>query len=289
MPIRLPPASDRPSRPGRPGERGPQQLREAIEEEIATGRLPPGVRLDETELAARFGVSRTPVREALRLLVGEGLLENRRHRGSVVAQLTPHRLVEMFEVMAELEAMCARLAARRMTDGELATLQASHDACRVAARARDSDAYFYANEEFHFAIYAGSHNTFLAEQAAGLQRKLRPYRRLQLRVRDRLRRSFEEHQGIVDALRAGDGTAAADRLRHHVVVQNERFADLMASLTGLAGEATTPPPAPPMPAKRAARRGSAAGASAKTADATARARRPAQSTPALKSRTRSPD
>jgi len=207
-----------------------QHLREAIEEEIATGVLLPGVRLDEAELAARYGVSRTPVREALRVLVGEGLIETRPHRGSVVARITPQRLVEMFEVMAEIEAMCARLAARRMTVPELAALQAAHEACRDAARADDSDAYFYANEGFHYAIYAGSHNLFLAEQAAALQRKLRPYRRLQLRVRGRVRHSFAEHQAIVDALAAGDAETAAARVQRHVVVQNERFADLVASL-----------------------------------------------------------
>ena len=90
-----------------------ERLRESIEEEIATGRLPPGSRLDEVDLAARFGVSRTPVREALNLLLGEGLIESGLRRGAVVAQITPQRLLEMFEVMAELEAMCARLAVRR--------------------------------------------------------------------------------------------------------------------------------------------------------------------------------
>ena len=215
-----------------------ERLRESIEEEIATGRLVPGSRLDEVELATRFGVSRTPIREALNLLQGEGLIESAPRRGAVVAQISPQRLVEMFEVMAELEAMCARLAARRMSDAELDALQEAHEACRGAALANDSDAYFYANEKFHYAIYAGSHNAFLAEQASYLQRKLRPYRRLQLRVRHRTSRSFEEHQGIVDALRAGDAETVARNIRNHVVVQGERFADLVASLSQMT------PPAP---------------------------------------------
>ena len=181
-----------------------ERLREAIEEEIATGKLLPGHHLDEVELATRFGVSRTPIREALNLLLGEGLIENRPRRGSVVAHISPQRLVEMFEVMAELEAMCAQLASRRMTDEELAAIEAAHEAGRGAASAADPDAYFYANERFHYALYAASHNSFLFEEAAALQRKLRPYRRLQLRVRHRMQRSFEEHQAIVDALRAGD-------------------------------------------------------------------------------------
>jgi DNA-binding GntR family transcriptional regulator len=207
-----------------------ERLRESIEEDIATGRLLPGTRLDEVELATRFGVSRTPIREALRLLLGEGLVETRPQRGAVVAQVTPQRLIEMFEVMAELEGMCVRLAARRFTDAELADIEAAHEACRGSAVARDADAYFYANERFHYALYAASHNTYLFEQAAALQRKLRPYRRLQLRVRNRPQRSFEEHQAILDALRAGDADTAVQAIRAHVVVQGERFGDLIASL-----------------------------------------------------------
>jgi DNA-binding GntR family transcriptional regulator len=218
-----------------------ERLRESIEEEIATGKLLPGSHLDEVELATRFGVSRTPIREALNLLLGEGLVESRPRRGAVVAQITPHRLIEMFEVMAELEAMCARLAARRASEADLAALDAAHEECRTAAAAHDTDAYFYANERFHFAIYGASHNGFLFEQASSLQRKLRPYRRLQLRVRHRLQRSFEEHQAILDALHAGQAEAAMGHVRNHVVVQGERFADLVASLSQM----TAPPAAPP--------------------------------------------
>lgn len=216
-----------------------EQLREAIEEEIATGVLLPGTHLDEVELARRFGVSRTPIREALSLLLGEGLIENRPRRGAVVTQLSPLRLVEMFEVMAELEAMCARLASRRITEAELAAMDSAHEACREAAQGADTDAYFYANERFHYALYTASHNTFLAEQATGLQRKLRPYRRLQLRVRHRLLGSFTEHQAILDALRAGNTEAAVRSVRDHVLVQGERFADLIASLNRLAEPAAS--------------------------------------------------
>ena len=217
-----------------------ERLRESIEEEIATGKLLPGTHLDEVELATRFGVSRTPIREALSLLLGEGLVENRPRRGTVVAQASPQRLVEMFEVMAELEAMCARLAARRISDAEMQALEAVHERCRAAAGQRDPDAYFYANEEFHRAIYAASHNAFLGDQAQALQRKLRPYRRLQLRVRNRVLRSFEEHESIVDALRAGDGERAVTAVRAHVIVQGERFADLLAGMQQLEREPEPP-------------------------------------------------
>lgn len=207
-----------------------EQLREAIEEEVATGRLKPGTHLDEQELAERFGVSRTPIRETLSLLAGEGLVEIRPRRGAVVATLSPQRLVEMFEVMAELEAMCARLAARRAKDSELSRLQDLHTRCAQAAQDQDPDAYFYANEDFHQAIYAASHNDYLTEQAGALQRKLRPYRRLQLRVRNRMQRSLQEHAGVLESIRAADPEQAALQLRNHVVVQGDRFADLLAEM-----------------------------------------------------------
>jgi DNA-binding GntR family transcriptional regulator len=212
-------------------------LRDAIEDLIATGCLRPGDHLDETELATRFGVSRTPIREALIQLASMGLVMIRPRRGAVVAEVAPEQLVEMFEVMAELEAMCGRLAARRMSSKDHAVLQSAHDACRDACAAGDADAYYYKNEQFHDAIYAGSHNTFLAEQARALHRRLRPYRRLQLRVRNRLPTSLGEHEAVVNAIRAGDGDLTADLLRQHVLVQGQRFADLIASLSQLATRA----------------------------------------------------
>jgi DNA-binding GntR family transcriptional regulator len=207
-----------------------EQLVEMIEERIATGAYPPGMRLDETELASGFGVSRTPIREALIQLSSSGLIEIRPRRGAIVAEIGPHRLCEMFEVMAELEAMCGRLAARRITEPEQQALAAAHRACEDARAASDPDTYYRLNEQFHHLIYAASHNGFLAEQAAALHRRLKPYRRLQLRVRDRMSTSFAEHAGIFDAIIAGDGELAAERLRAHIVVQGERFADLVASM-----------------------------------------------------------
>jgi len=209
-------------------------VRERLEEMIAVGKLAPGTRLDETELATVFGVSRTPVREALIQLASMGLVVIRPRRGAVVAELGPQQLVEMFEVMSEFEAMCGRLAARRMSPAEHAALIAAHLACESARDARDPDAYYMLNEDFHEQIYQGSHNTFLAEQARALRRRLRPYRRLQLRVRDRIAASYDEHEAVVQAIVAGKGEQTAALLREHIMVQGERFADLIASLPQLA-------------------------------------------------------
>lgn len=212
-------------------------LREKIEEQIATGKLPPGSTLDEAALVEAHGVSRTPVREALIQLAAEGLIEMRPRHGAVVTSIGPGRLIEMFEVMAELESMCGRLAARRMSVGEHKMLAKAHEDCEKARAAQDPDAYFYANEQFHAAIYAGSHNQFLSEQAQQLHRRLRPYRRLQLRVRDRMGSSYTEHAAIVQAITSGDSQAASVALHGHIVVQGERFGDLLASLEELTASA----------------------------------------------------
>jgi DNA-binding GntR family transcriptional regulator len=210
-----------------------EQLCEKIEEQIATGELQPGSFLDEATLVEKFGVSRTPVREALIQLAAEGLIEIRPRRGAVVTSLSPARLMEMFEVMAELEAMCGRLAARRMNDWQRKDMLAAHEACEEARAKDDSDAYFYHNEKFHSAIYIGSQNAFLMEQANQLERRLRPYRRLQLRVRNRMNVSFNEHLQVIDAITKGDEDAAEKALRRHVMVQGERFADLLATISAM--------------------------------------------------------
>ena len=207
-----------------------ERLGELIEERIVTGVYPPGTRLDEQELANTFGVSRTPVREALIQLASIGLIEIRPRRGATVPEIGADRVCEMFEVMAELEAMCGRLAARRITPAEQAALMEAHLACEAARDANAPDEYYQLNEVFHRRIYEASHNGFLVEQATMLHRRLRPYRRLQLRVRNRMATSFNEHQSIVDAIARGDSEQAESRLRAHVTVQGERFADLVATL-----------------------------------------------------------
>ena len=207
-----------------------QRLRDEIENGIVTNQYSPGERLDEMQLAKRFGVSRTPVREALMQLSAIGLIEIRARRGAVVIDPAPHRIYEMFEVMAELEGMAGSLAARRHTDDDRTQLLAAHAKCEQSADADDSDTYYYDNERFHQAVYAASHSSFLIEQCAALHRRLRPYRRLQLRVRNRMKTSFSEHAGIIDAILSGEADMARTLLRQHIAVQGDRFSDLVATL-----------------------------------------------------------
>lgn len=207
------------------------KLRDEIENGIVAGEFEPGERLDETQLAARFGVSRTPIREALMQLSAIGFVEIRPRRGAVVADPAPQRVFEMFEVMAELEGMAGALAARRHTEEDRHALLAAHEKCREALLSEDTDRYYYENEVFHRAIYAASGSDFLEEQCVAMHRRLRPYRRLQLRVRNRMKVSFKEHGEVIDAILAGDAEQARILLRGHVAVQGDRFGDLVANLS----------------------------------------------------------
>lgn len=211
------------------GEQTPR-LREALEDDIASGRLRPGQKLDEVGLAERFGVSRTPIREALIQLSASGLIEIRPRRGAFVALLGPRELLESFELMAELEAACARLAAQRMGAADRATLAGALAACGAAVASGDACAYYSANAAFHGAIYAATGNRVIHGEALRLQRALQPYRRLQLHVPRRMETSLAEHEAIMAALSAGDGMEAAERMRAHVLVQGERFMALLAAL-----------------------------------------------------------
>lgn len=211
-------------------ERTADRIRETLEQAILTGEFKDGARLDEVRLCTRFGVSRTPVREALHQLAASGLLEMKPRRGAFVRVPGFVEVVEMFEVMGELESMCGRLAAKRISDSQLQAFSLACGICEQAEAAGDSDAYYRENETFHQILYAASGNGFLQSQALQLQKRLQPFRRLQLRVRGRIRQSLDEHRLILKAVEDGDGETAGSLLRQHVTVQGEKFFDLMRGL-----------------------------------------------------------
>lgn len=206
-------------------------IADEIEGLIFDGTFKDGDRLDEVQLAERFSVSRTPIREALQRVALSGLVEQIRNRGVFVRQPGPVELIEMFEVMAELEAVCARLAASRISDAALEELNATNESCNRAVAGQEADRYYHENERFHALIYREAGNRFLEQECLRLQRRLQPFRRVQLRLRGRLRQSMSEHEAIVAALESGDGDSAAEVIRRHVAVQGEKFHRLMASLT----------------------------------------------------------
>ncbi|MGL9622961.1 GntR family transcriptional regulator [Bradyrhizobium sp. U531] len=193
------------------------RIRNALTDEIASGALVAGSALEEQQLADRFGASRTPVREALRQLVVSGLVEVRGRRGLVVARMTPERIMDMFETSAEVEAMCVRLATYRMTPLERSHLMELHEDSRAMVEANDVNAYDGFNRHFHEGIYRATHNSFLSEQAQDVRSRLSAFRRTQLRQGDRIHKSREEHEAIMQAIAEGDGDAASRRMRAHML------------------------------------------------------------------------
>jgi DNA-binding GntR family transcriptional regulator len=193
-----------------------EELRLQLADEIVRGALAPGAPLDETDIARRFNVSRTPVREALRQLAASGLVEARPHRGAVVARPTLDGLNEMFEAMAELEALCAGLAAERMPAVERARLEAIHDELRVLSHAGNPERFHEVNERFHNAIYAGSQNDYIAEITLATRVRVQPFRRAQFRNLGRLAKSHAEHDRVVVAIMRGDRNGAASAMRAHI-------------------------------------------------------------------------
>ena len=200
-----------------------EELRLQLADEIVRGVLPPGGALDETELARRFGVSRTPVREAIRQLAASGLVEARAHRGAVVARPTEERIVGMFEAMAELEALCAGLAAERMTGAERRGLEAAHDALRLLVHSGDPQRYHDLNEAFHGVIYAGAHNDYLAEMTLTTRARVQPFRRAQFRNLGRLAKSHIEHDRVVQAILRGEQSVAASAMYAHIVTVRDEY------------------------------------------------------------------
>ena len=206
------------------------KIADQLEGLIFDGTFSAGERLDEVQLAKRFSVSRTPIREAFQRLAQSGLVQQVPRRGVFVRQPGPVELIEMFEVMAELEAVCARLAATRISDDALRDLHDTNARCNAAVAAQDADRYYRENERFHAIIYRQSGNSFLEQECLRLHRRLQPFRRVQLRLRGRLKQSMSEHEAIVATLENADGEAAAAAIRNHVAVQGEKFHHLVASL-----------------------------------------------------------
>ncbi len=192
------------------------RIRSALSDDILSGRIEAGTRLDEVALADQFEVSRTPVREALKQLISTGLVEHRHRRGVFVTEIPSERLAEMFEYAAEMEALCARMASINMKQAEREALLAIHLDSHAHVLSGNVDAYEAANIKLHEALFEGAHNHFLAEAVMLARAKVTPYRRAQFRIKDRLQTSFTEHGEIVKAVLKGQSDLAAQLLREHV-------------------------------------------------------------------------
>lgn len=198
-----------------------------LEHEILHGERAPGDRLDERQLASQYGVSRTPVREALQRLAASGLAVARGRQGLQVAQLSVTGLLDAFSVVAELEGLAAAQAARRILPAQLQTLKAAHEAAAVAAENDDIDAFYKANLDFHDAIAAGSQNDVLKDELRRLTIKTTPYRRVITSQPGRMKSSVPEHLAILEAIAAGKPADATKAMRSHVNVLGDGLTDFL--------------------------------------------------------------
>ena len=188
-----------------------------LADQILTGELAPGERIEEKRVTEQFGVSRTPVRDALRQLAATGLVAIQPHRGVTVVDLEVEQLSDMFEAQAEIEGLCAGLSAQRMSSIERRKLQLVAQGSESAVTSGDQALYSDANEHFHHLIYAGSHNETLEQIAVNLWNRVAPFRRSVFFQRGkRMEKSFDEHSGIVEAIVAGDEAAARRAMREHI-------------------------------------------------------------------------
>lgn len=193
-----------------------ESVRRELARRIVAGRLLPGTALDERQLAAEFGVSRTPVREALRVLASSGLVEHRAHKKAVVTRPDQQTLAGMFTVMGYLEGLCAGLSALAMTPARRRSLEALHVEMAALVRDGDTTSYTAANERFHNAIYDGPQNAYLAEITRNTRLRLQPFRQAQFAQLGRLAASHAEHTMVVEAIVRGDRTAAEGAMRDHI-------------------------------------------------------------------------
>ncbi len=208
------------------------RIADALEGLIFDGTFADGDRLDEVQLASRFEVSRTPIREALQRLSQSGLVEQIPRRGVFVRQPGPVELIEMFQVMAELEGLCARLAARRMSAAERKELLRIHKASGKRMSDDDFEGFFEDNNDFHEVIFVASKNRFLQQESRSLRNRVNPYRRYITYLPGRMTKSYNEHEQIIAAIDRGDGDEAQRLMRDHVNLLGEMVADFIASLSG---------------------------------------------------------
>ncbi|GAA4429689.1 GntR family transcriptional regulator [Acidovorax lacteus] len=197
-----------------------------LREEIFAGQLVPGSFLDEAVLCERLAISRTPLREALKVLVAEGLLRHEPRRGCFVAQVTERDLDEIFPVIALLEGRAAFEATRNAGAADVAALQALHDRLQEHAAASRIPEYYEANHSIHEAFITLADNRWLAQVIGDLRKILRLARLQQLHAPGRLQQSLAEHLAVFAALRAGDSLAAEQAMRTHLLHQREALRDI---------------------------------------------------------------
>lgn len=205
-----------------------EQVRLATEDGIFSGKYLPGDPLDERALMKHFGVSRTPVREAILQLSAQGLVRVVPRSGTYVARMSIKELLAMFELLSELEGACAKLASRRMSAEERQQLVETLEESRACVAEHDAEKYEEANSRFHELLYAGCLNKYLCEQILTIRRRTQIYRQAHFQDPRRIEKSWKDHRRVVDAILAGDENAACRAMIDHIAIGGQEFAEFIA-------------------------------------------------------------
>jgi DNA-binding GntR family transcriptional regulator len=193
-------------------EQAAQRLRQMLVE----GRIAPGAKLNERELSERLNVSRTPLREAIKMLAAEGLVELLPNRGAVAVALTEEDILHTFEVMAGLEAQAGELAAQRITEQELAEIQAMHFEMMAAYTRRDLSAYYGLNARIHSAINTAARNPVLSQVYQQVNARLQALRFRSNQDGEKWKNAMKDHEKMIEALAAHDANAMREVLLTHL-------------------------------------------------------------------------
>lgn len=206
------------------------EIRTVLQEEIESGSLPPGAPLDERALATRFQVSRTPVREALQQLAARDLVRIAPRQGVSVARLSINQVRAIMETVGELEALAAKLAARRVDDPLRKALDEAIERGQDAAVQGGAAEYTVANTFFHETIYAGSRNPYLAELIRNARRQIQRYRLKDFQTKAQISKSLQEHLRVARAIQEGDEAQAVQAMLLHVPAGSTGFSEFLARM-----------------------------------------------------------
>ncbi len=211
-----------------------QEVAERLRQRIFAHELTPGDWIDEQKLAEQYGISRTPLREALKVLASEGLVDLKPRRGCYVTEISRQDLDDIFPLMAMLEGRCAADAVKRAKSADVKQLAEMHERLEAASREGRIDAFFEANQEFHKRIQELANNRWLLSVIQDLRKVLKLSRLHSLSLEGRLQQSLEEHRAIMAAIKTGDAAKSEKLMYEHILSGREALAKMDAKTANAA-------------------------------------------------------